>query len=221
MINPQNVVDILGNLISERLTISSTSKKGPKDEAIASLLFNNVQALLNCTSYSFEDKDSLDLDLDIESVDDKYSTDTNDYFTDNDDKSDDEFNVDNEPHDTDYDNKWEREAIRDQFSLEYMRNVAQFYNEKDPNTEKRKHSFSGVQRRFKKVKHRNYIHRFRKYIEAQGTKKEKLNHIDSFVYESFKNSRQQLLSIHDIDLKRWALKKAAELGDLTFVAGDR
>ena len=148
------------------------------------------------------------------------STDTNDYFTDNDDKSDDEFNVDNEPHVTDYDNKLERENIRDQFSLEYMRNVAQFYDE-DPNTEKRKHSFAGVQRRFKKAKHRNHIHRFRKYIEAQGTKKEKLNHIDSFVYESFKNSRQQLLSIHDIDLKRWALKKAVELGDLTFVAGDR
>ena len=72
MINPQNVVDILGNLNSERLTISSTSKKGPKDEAVASLLFNNVQALLNCTSYSFEDEDTLDLDLDIEFVDDKY-----------------------------------------------------------------------------------------------------------------------------------------------------
>ena len=71
------------------------------------------------------------------------------------------------------------------------------------------------------MKHRNYIHRFRKYIEAQATKKKKLNHIDSFVYESFKNSRQQLLSIHHIDLKRWVLKKVAELGDLTFVAGDR
>ena len=66
-----------------------------------------------------------------------------------------------------------------------MRNVVQFYDEKDPNTEKRKHSFAGAQRRFKKVNHRNYIYRFRKYVEAQGTKKEKLNHIDSFVYESF------------------------------------
>ena len=162
MTNPQNVVHILRNLTFERLTISSTCKKEPKDEAVASLLFNNVQALLNCPSYSFEDEDTLDLDFDIESVDDKYSTDTNDYFADNDDKSDDEFNVDNEPHDTDYDNKWKRENIRDQFSLEYMRNVAQFYDEKDPNTEKCKHSFAGVQRRFKKVKHRNYIHRFRK-----------------------------------------------------------
>ena len=159
--------------------------------------------------------------MNIQSVDNKYSTDTNDYFTDNDDKSDDGFNVDNEPHDTDYDNGWERENIGDQFPLEYMRNVAQFYDEKDPNTEKRKHSFAGVQRCFKKVKHRNYIHRFRKYIEVQGTKKEKLNHIDSFVYESFKNPRQQLLSIHHIDLKMWPLKKAAKLGDLTFVAGDR
>ena len=52
MINPQNVMDILGNLISERLAISSTSSNGPKDEEVAAILFKNIQSILNCSSYS-------------------------------------------------------------------------------------------------------------------------------------------------------------------------
>ena len=111
-------------------------------------------------------------------------------------------------------------TARHQFSFEYMKNVVQFYHEKDPKTGKRKHSFAAVQRRFKKVKDKSYVNRFRKYIEPQGTKRQKLNQIDSFVYKLFQNSRQQLLSAHDIDLKQWGLQKATELGDMSFVAGD-
>ena len=257
MINPQNVMDILGNLISERLAIPSTSSNGLKDEEVATILFKNIQSILNCSSYSFEDEDSLDLDFNIELTDDDSPFDNNedddenivdddsydvedDYDDDridedeydddrideddyDDDKIDDDCirNYDSRAH-PDYNDKRNNEnEARHQFSLEYMKNVVQFYDEKDPKTGKRKHSFAGVQRRFKKVKDKGYISRFRKYIETQGTKRQKLNQIDSFVYKSFHNSRQQLLSVHDVDLKRWGLKKAAELGDTSFLAGDR
>ena len=230
MINPQNVMDILGNLISERLAISSTSSNGPKDEEVAAILFKNIQSILNCSSYSFEDEDSLDLDFNIELTDDDSPFDNNegddenivedDNYDDEDDYDDDRIDEDDydddkidddcirnyDSRDPDYNDKRknENEACH-QFSLEYMKNVVQFYDEKDPKTGKRKHSFAGVQRRFKKVKDKRYINRFRKYIETQGTKRQKLNQIDSFVYKSFHNSRQQLLSVHDVDLKRWGL----------------
>ena len=42
MINLQN---ILGNLISQCLTISLTSTNGPKDEEVAAMLFENVQSI--------------------------------------------------------------------------------------------------------------------------------------------------------------------------------
>ena len=67
MINLQNV---LGNLISERLTTSLTSTNGPKDEEVAAILLENVQSILNCTSYSFEDEDTLNHDFNIELIDD-------------------------------------------------------------------------------------------------------------------------------------------------------
>ena len=66
MINLQN---ILGNLISERLTISLTSTNGPKDEEVAAILLENVQSILNCASYSFEDEDTLNHDFNIELID--------------------------------------------------------------------------------------------------------------------------------------------------------
>ena len=56
-------MDILANLISERLPIPSTSSNGLKDEEVAVILFKNIQSILNCSSYSFEDEDSLDLDF--------------------------------------------------------------------------------------------------------------------------------------------------------------
>ena len=61
-----------------------------------------------------------------------------------------------------------------------MTNVVNFFDEKD-STGKRKHSYRSVQRRFKRVKDRSYIRRFRIHIANNGTKARKLNLIDSFV----------------------------------------
>ena len=66
MIDLQNVINVLGNSIFERLTISLTPTNGPKDEEVIAILFENVQSILNCTSYSLEDEDTLDQDFNIE-----------------------------------------------------------------------------------------------------------------------------------------------------------
>ncbi|CAF1528982.1 unnamed protein product, partial [Didymodactylos carnosus] len=59
-----------------------------------------------------------------------------------------------------------------------------------------------------------------KYLESGGTKKQKLDEIDDATYEFFKNARESLSFVHDIDLKRQALKKARELDDQTFCVSD-
>ena len=86
---------------------------------------------------------------------------------------------------------------------------------KIPQASGNSYSYRSVQRRFKRVKDRNYIRRFRIHIANNGTKVRKLNLIDSFVYEAFNDAQDKLLSVHDIDLKRWALKKAKDLFDTT------
>ena len=205
MINPHNVIDILANLISDRLTLSTTSSRTRKDEEVASILFENIESKLNCTSYTFQNEDTFYFDFDIKPITEG---------SDSDDKKDDN------PHDDNYDDEHEKEnTLQHQFSLEYIKKMVQFYNQKK-NKGKRNNAFLLVQSRFKEVKDKSYIYFFQQYIESQGTKKHKLNQIDALVYQSFEDARQRLLSVHDIDLKRWGLKKASMLDDRKFVASD-
>jgi hypothetical protein len=99
-----------------------------------------------------------------------------------------------------------------------MQKAVNYYEETDPKTGKRKHSWSSFQNHFRRVKNRSYIGRFHSYLQNQGTKIQKYREIDSFVYQSFGKARSEFLFIHDIDLKRWGLQKARELGDGSFIA---
>lgn len=94
------------------------------------------------------------------------------------------------------------------------------YDEDDSNTGKRKHNCETVHHSFKIIPDGKYTTRFRKYLAAHETTKLKLNEADSFTYYYFEKAQKQLLSIYDIPLKRFALKKTNEVGDETSVASD-
>ena len=111
---------------------------------MAAILFENVQPILNCTSYSFEDEDILDPDFNIEVTDDDPTCENNEDDDknidddDDDDKIDDDCNRSDDSLDTDYNDECKDENIvRHQFSLEYMRNLVQFYGDRNPKTRKR------------------------------------------------------------------------------------
>lgn len=57
-------------------------------------------------------------------------------------------------------------------------------------------------------------------IEQNGTKREKIQVIEDFVYDKFEEARNRVLSVHDHDLRRWALQKAAEDSVLNFQASE-
>ena len=77
-----------------------------------------------------------------------------------------------------------------------------------------------LQHIFKSVKSKAYIERFRWYIIGGGTKRQELEEIDCFTFSCFEKARARLLSVHEIDIKDWALKKAREINDTTFAATD-
>jgi hypothetical protein len=99
--------------------------------------------------------------------------------------------------------EWEfLEIDREKFDLDYMKRAVEYYD---------KNGWRSTQHNFRRLKHRNYIYRFREYIEQQGTKSEKLDIINNFVYEKFNDAMTRKLIVHDKDLKRWALiKKRSE-----------
>ena len=68
------------------------------------------------------------------------------------------------------------------------------------------------------VSHIKPISRFRRYLEKHGTKKQKLDKIDDYVFDMFERARQKALPVHDIDLRWWALKQAMDESLHNFVA---
>ena len=62
MINPYNVINILADLVSNRLTLNSTISTTQRDREVANMLFENVESILNSVCYSFENDFTLDSD---------------------------------------------------------------------------------------------------------------------------------------------------------------
>ena len=202
MKNPHKVLRLVSNYIIQLLpSIDLTHACTARDENVARNIFEDIESIFNCTQYNFEREQTLDFtySFDEEAEEAELESDDDKGESHKEDANDDEEN-----------------NLLHEFSLQYMKKVVDFYDKTTFNTGKRKHSWSSLQNRFKKVKDRSYIRRFRKYIENRGTKKQKLDEIDSFVYESFEKAGEQLLSIHDIDLKRLGLQKAREINDENF-----
>ncbi|CAF4245808.1 unnamed protein product, partial [Adineta steineri] len=101
-------------------------------------------------------------------------------------------------------------TILNYFSLDYMKKVLDYYDEVDANG-KRKHSWLSINHRFRKIPNSGYLVRFRKYIDQNGNKQQKLNSIDQHVFSLLENAREKSISVHDIDLKRWIGQKSAQL----------
>jgi len=167
------------------------------EQKLVDQLYQILDNVLTSSSYEVENENTLDYDdsFDVAHEDESYDTETEE---------------ENDP--TFYGGESENEIGGDvllkTFSLEYMKNVIDFYDAIDETTGKRKHTWKSVQHRFRRVGHIQYLGRFRKYLEKHGTKKQKIDDIDTFVYERFEAARENCLPIHDIDLKRWALQRA-------------
>ncbi|CAF1254595.1 unnamed protein product [Rotaria sordida] len=119
-------------------------------------------------------------------------------------KSDDEMD--------DY-NENEHSDLRNRFTLDEMEKINEWVDQ-HPNAR-----FATLSHRFKKVKHRNYITRFREYIENNGTRIEKLKQIKEFMLNEFYLQRTiEKAAVHDTDLELYAIQKARELNWDTFKA---
>ena len=82
-----------------------------------------------------------------------------------------------------------------------MKKVIFYHDEVHPRTGKTKRSWRSLQHTFKSVESRTYIKRFRSYITAGGTKRQRLEEIESFTFSCFEKARALLLSVHEVDIK--------------------
>ncbi|CAF4898172.1 unnamed protein product [Rotaria sp. Silwood1] len=112
----------------------------------------------------------------------------------------------------DYDEN-QHSDIENRFTLEEMENIIEWVDQ-HPNAK-----IATISNRFKKVKYMYYITRFRKYIEDNGTRLEKLKQIKEFMFNEFYQKRTiEKETVHDADLELYAIQKARELNWDTFKA---
>ena len=119
------------------------------------------------------------------------------------------------------DDKDDDQWLRENYSLDYMERAVDYFDETDATTGQRKRNWCSVKHMFRRIPNPQYITRFRKYVEAGGTKQQKIDDIDSYVYHQFESARYKLLAVHDNDLGRWGLQKARELNLNSFEASER
>jgi len=205
-IDSRNVASILFDRIcSSSATPKSSAALTPKVHEVADYLMDVLDSIVKSNGFSVETEVCLDVDL----------RDKEDY------EESEENQLDESATDSDYDMEDDKKkSDLTKFSKEYMQNVLDYYDERNEQTGCRKRTFHGVQRRYKRIKNSGYITKFRKYLEENGgTKKQKLDQVDDYVYDRFVHAREQCLPVHDNDLRRWAVKKGADISLQNFVAG--
>lgn len=203
MINPVNVVKILADRASNLLpslsstgwTVTSTITR--RESEVADVLFDVLESIINSSSYNLEIETTLDHGSDEDEIIDETENE--------DDEVDDLLDPDYLGEDEDED---EESTLHKKFSLEYMSRAVNFYDEVNPKTGQRKRRWSTVKHQFKGIPHQSYIARFRHYLEKHGTKKQKIDKIDDYVFDLFERARDKALPVHDLDLRRWAMKQA-------------
>jgi hypothetical protein len=195
------IIQLFRDRTSKELSVSSSLIPYQQEE-LANQLFNVFQSIWTSTSYNQEDETTLD-----------YNT--------SDDETDECDEEPDEPSDDPtYEEKDEEKPVLDSFSLSYMKRALAYYDAINPKTGQRSHTWKSVQNKFKRITHQSYMARFRDYVEQGGTKKQKIDLVDDYVYNNFERARDHLYPVHDIDLKRWATRKARTISLHGFVASD-
>jgi hypothetical protein len=78
---------------------------------------------------------------------------------------------------------------------------------------KKKRKFETVRNRYKSdVKYPIDLVRYKRDVENNGTRSEKLSRVHFKVYDEFKEAKLNNLIVHDENLRRWALQAAREIG---------
>ncbi|CAF2900915.1 unnamed protein product [Rotaria sp. Silwood2] len=176
MINASIVFSLLSEKFSQSEASIKVNFRAPfiREQEIANHLAELLHSIINSHTFTVESESTLDYisnELSEDDVDQYVASDDSELDPDFNDTGDDEGGV-----------------LLQNFSLDYMKKVVEYYDEKDPLTEKRRRSWKNVKHRFQRVRDLSYISRFRAYIEKGGTRMQKLENVNNYVYHKFEQA---------------------------------
>lgn len=100
---------------------------------------------------------------------------------------------------------------------EYKRKAVDYWE----SGKKKKLSISTVQSKYKLVSSERQLRRWKQQIIEGGSRKDKLLKVSEYTLEKLKEALQSKLTVHDLDLQRWALQKKFELNMDWFKASSK
>lgn len=197
--NPAKIIYCLSNIMDIDLNDNSIDIPSQEEREVAEHLAEIIISFCNRKQFAYEQETTLDFYPHHD------EDDGDGYEEEQDDNTDSDSDYDDE------DDSIEKYPKLTSYSFEFMQKVIDFVDEKG-SSGKRRRTWKSIHHRFRNLPNQGYISRFRKYLEQNGTRGQKLEEIDKVVYEKLIEAREKYLPLHDIDLQRWALKASRELG---------
>ncbi|CAF4766247.1 unnamed protein product, partial [Rotaria sp. Silwood2] len=198
--NPHNIVSALSDLIANNLTVTQQSPIISQERQMAEYLADTVKLMTSGQKVDYVEETTLDFGR----------------YTDDEESEEEEESMLDEKESEEMDEDWKDKELASEkynlrsFSEEFMRQVIDFVDRAGPGS-KHGRSWKAIHHRFQTIPDRSYIPRFRKYLEHHGTKRQKIQDLDSLVYKKLVDARQKNLVVHGLDIQRWGLKIAKEI----------
>ena len=92
--------------------------------------------------------------------------------------------------------------------FEYKRRAVEYWQR----GKTKKYKYVTVKNQFKQIRSRKQFDRWKIQVQQSGDRVEKLRIVFEFAAQKFKNAREKKLNVSDLDVKRWAINKAREVG---------
>ena len=195
--NAQNIVSILSDLIANNLTVTQKSLITSQERQMAEDLADTVKLMTSGQKIDYVEETTLDFAC----------------YTD--DEEEEEFMLD-EKESEEMDEDWkDKEVALEKYNLrsfseEFMYQVIDFVDYAGPGSKHAK-CWKAIHHRFRTIPAKCYISHFRKYLKHHGTKRQKIQDLDSLVYKKLVDARQKNLVVRDLGIQRWGFKIAKEI----------
>jgi hypothetical protein len=211
---PGKIIYCLSDIMNVNLNDDALIKPSQEEREVAEHLAEVIISICNRKRFEYEEEATLDVYYK------QYSNDNDENEEEEEEEEEEESSESNSGSDYEVEDDLKKEHHElSNFSVDFMRRVVDFTYEKNKLGQRRR-TWKSVQHRFQTIPNENYISRFKKYLENNGTRRQKLQETDKYVYQKLVEAREQYLPVHDIDLQRWAVKNLREVGFNHFQASE-
>ena len=177
---PGKIIYCLSDIMNVNLNDDSLNEPSQEEREVAEHLAEVIMSICKRRRFEYEEEVALDVYCK------QYSNYNDEHEEEEEEEEESSESESGSDYDVEDDLKKEQHELS-KFSLEYMQRVVDYAYEENTLGERRR-TWKSVKHRFQTLPNQNYVSRFKKYLENNGTRRQKLQEIDKCVYEKLVNA---------------------------------